>query len=437
VLGTALYRQPDFVDSLADDATLQVETTRAVLVEEALDTLDWREDDATRRSGLRRFKRRHLLRIGARDVLGMASLDATGRELSSLADACVEAALRSLEPTLPFAVIGLGRLGGAELSYASDIDVIFVYEGTTAADFDAAERIATRLVRAIGDSTSEGRTFRIDTRLRPEGNQGPLARSLDGYESYLNGYAQTWELQALTKARFVAGDAGVADRYADLAQRFVYRDPFPEEWRREIRRMKARIERERIPPGEDPQFHLKLGRGSLSDVEFTVQLLQLVHGGEHPDVHCIVAGGVHRAGEAYAAELRGRVEALGLGSRVHFIGFRADIPDVMNAWDAVVHASVRPEPFGRVILEGMLLGKPVIATAAGGVPELIDDGRTGFLVSPGNVAAMADALRRVLSAPADARSIGARAREWARQQFSLTKQVAEMSEIYEGAARIH
>jgi len=109
----------------------------------------------------------------------------------------------------------------------------------------------------------------------------------------------------------------------------------------------------------------------------------------------------------------------------------------MNAWDAVVHASVRPEPFGRVILEGMLLGKPVIATAAGGVPELIDDGRTGFLVSPGNAAAMADALRRVLSAPADARSIGARAREWARQQFSLTKQVAEMSEIYEGAARIH
>jgi glutamate-ammonia-ligase adenylyltransferase len=119
VLGTALYRQPDFVDSLADDATLQVEATRAVLVEEALDTLDWREDDATRRSGLRRFKRRHLLRIGARDVLGMASLDAAGRELSSLADACVEAALRSLEPTLPFTVIGLGPLGGAELSYAS------------------------------------------------------------------------------------------------------------------------------------------------------------------------------------------------------------------------------------------------------------------------------------------------------------------------------
>ena len=284
VLGTALYRQPDFVDALADDTLLQTETARDLLIDEALDTLDWREDDATRRSALRRFKRRHLLRIGARDVLGFSSLDIAGRELSSLADACVEAALRSLEPGLPFAVIGLGRLGGEELSYASDIDVIFVYDGETAADFNAAERIATQLVRAIGDSTSEGRTFRIDTRLRPEGNQGPLARSLGGYQSYFRGYAQTWEFQALTKARFVAGDANVAARYLELAHRFVYRDPFPEEWRREVRRMKARIESERIPPGEDPQFHLKLGRGSLSDIEFTVQLEQLAHGGAHPEI---------------------------------------------------------------------------------------------------------------------------------------------------------
>lgn len=159
--------------------------------------------------------------------------------------------------------------------------------------------------------------------------------------------------------------------------------------------------------------------------------------GEHSGVHCVIAGGVHRAGEAYAAELRGRVEALGLGSRVHFTGFRADIPDVMNAWDVVVHASVRPEPFGRVILEGMLLGKPVIATAAGGVPELIDDGRTGFLVPPGDAPTLADRLRRVFSAPGEAQAIGACAQTWARQHFSLARQVAAMSEIYEGAARIH
>ncbi len=284
VLGLALHRQPEVVDALADDAFVTVESTRAQLVDAALGSLDWRSDDESRRAGLRRFKRRELLRIGTRDVVGHGDLASIGRELSHLADATIEAALRSLEPTVPFAVIGLGRLGGCELSYASDIDIVFVYDGAGARDFDAAERLATRLVRAIGQTTSEGATFRVDARLRPEGAQGPLARSLDGYRSYYERWAQTWEFQALTKTRVVGGDAGVAERFVDLAHHFAYRDPMPGEWPREIRRMKARIERERIPPGEDPQFHLKLGRGSLSDVEFTVQLLQLVHGANRPDV---------------------------------------------------------------------------------------------------------------------------------------------------------
>jgi glycosyltransferase involved in cell wall biosynthesis len=157
---------------------------------------------------------------------------------------------------------------------------------------------------------------------------------------------------------------------------------------------------------------------------------------DQPTLHCVIAGGVHRAGETYASELRSRLAALGLAARVRLTGFRADIPDVMNTWDVVVHASVRPEPFGRVILEGMLLGKPVVATAAGGVPELIDDGRTGVLVPPGDAPALANALRRLLSAPDEAQAIGRRAREWARQHFSLARQVAEMSEIYENAARV-
>lgn len=282
VLGAALYRQPEFVDTLADDGALRAPARRQTLVEEALGTLDWREDDTARRMGLRRFKRRHLLRIGARDLLGFADLATTGRELSHLADACVEAALRSLEPTMPFAVIGLGRLGGEELSYASDIDVVFVYDGAGAGAFEEAERIAERLVRAIGETTSEGQTFRVDTRLRPEGNQGVLARSVDGYVTYWERWVQVWELQALTKARFVAGDPNVGAAFLERAARYVYLDPFPEDRRREIRRMKARIERERIPPGEDPRFHLKLGRGSLSDVEFAVQLAQLEHGAAHP-----------------------------------------------------------------------------------------------------------------------------------------------------------
>ncbi len=284
VLGLALHRQPDFVDTLADDAVLAEERTRDALVEEAVGTLDWRDDDDGRRAGLRRFKRRELLRVGARDLLEFAELETVGRELSSLADASVEAALRSLEPSVPFAVIGLGRLGGCALSYASDIDVMFVYDGSSARDFEVAERIATRLVRAIGQTTAEGATFRVDTRLRPEGNQGPLARSLDSYRAYYEGYGQTWEFQALTKARWIAGDGDLGRRFLELVEPFVYRTPFPDEWRREIRRMKARIERERIPPGEDAQFHLKLGRGSLSDIEFTVQLEQLAYGGAQPEL---------------------------------------------------------------------------------------------------------------------------------------------------------
>lgn len=288
VVGDAMRRHPEFVDVLDDDDTLAIEASRADLVADALDTLEWRGDEEQRREGLRRFKRRELLRIATRDLLGYARLEATERELTGLAEACLEAALGALRPPLPFAVIGMGRLGGGELSYASDIDVMFVYDGEGADDFHDAEHVATRLVQEIGATTAEGQTFRIDARLRPEGNQGPLARSLAGFRQYYAQWGLTWERQALTKARFVAGDTALGARFVELATEFAYEQPMTDDDVREIRRMKARIERERIPPGEDPQFHLKLGRGSLSDVEFTVQLLQLVHGGEHPDLR--VAG---------------------------------------------------------------------------------------------------------------------------------------------------
>jgi glutamate-ammonia-ligase adenylyltransferase len=282
VLGSALHRQPDFLADLGDDEILGREHSRAELTTEATDAVVWRADEAGRRAGLRRFKRRHLLRIGARDVLGIAPLETTQRELAHVADACVEAALHGRKPSLPFAVIGVGRLGGEELSYASDIDLLFVYDGDGPAEFDEAERLATGLVQALGATTAEGQVFGVDANLRPEGKQGPLARSLRGYERYYERWALPWEFQSLVRARPVAGDAEVGQRFLELVAPFVYRDPYPDAHVREIRRMKARIERERIKPGEDPQFHLKLGRGSLSDIEFTVQLLQLIHGATDP-----------------------------------------------------------------------------------------------------------------------------------------------------------
>ena len=157
-------------------------------------------------------------------------------------------------------------------------------KATVAGAFNEAERVAAELIAEIGATTTEGQIWAVDAGLRPEGKDGQLARSLDGYTDYWQHWALTWEMQALTKARFTAGDADLGARFLGAAEPFVYRPDFSEEQIREVRRMKARIERERIPPGDDPQFHLKLGRGSLSDVEFTVQLQQLRHGAAHPEL---------------------------------------------------------------------------------------------------------------------------------------------------------
>jgi glycosyltransferase involved in cell wall biosynthesis len=156
----------------------------------------------------------------------------------------------------------------------------------------------------------------------------------------------------------------------------------------------------------------------------------------YPAVNCLIVGGTHRAGASYAESLRQRVEALGLSRRVHFLGFRSDVVDVMNALDVIVHTSIRPEPFGRVILEGMLLGKPVVASAAGGVLELIEHGETGFLVPPGDAQALADCLVDVLSRPERSKQLGCRAKASARTRFSLSRQVEEMTAIYESAGEM-
>ena len=283
VLGDALLRQPEFVDELSQ-AELGEARTRDELVAAALETLAWRPDAAARRSGLRRFARREWLRLAARDVLGLAEIETTEREHTALADALVESALGGLAPPVPFAVVGMGRLGGRELSYASDLDLVFVYDGSTAADFAAAERVATMLLRELGEATGEGLHFDVDLRLRPEGKGGSLARSLDGFRGYYERYVEPWERQSLLRARLVAGDADLGAGFLAMTEPVVYRDPLPVDDLREIRRVKARVERERMPRGEDPEFHLKLGRGALVDVEFAVQLLQLRHGAPHPEI---------------------------------------------------------------------------------------------------------------------------------------------------------
>ena len=269
---------PDELLSLGDPEGLGLRSADD-LAKDASASLRWRTGHGERRRGLYRFRQREELRIAARDVLGLddeeESVAITGVELTALAEASLAAALETIEPPLPFAVVAMGRFGGAELSYASDLDVLFVYEGSTAADFSAAEEAAENLLDFLGGQTPP--IYAVDLGLRPEGKQGPLARSLDGYRAYYDRWALMWERQALLRARPAAGDADVGRRFMEIVEPHVWR-PLTDDDAREVRRMKARIERERIPAGEDPQFHLKLGRGSLSDIEFTAQLLQLQHG---------------------------------------------------------------------------------------------------------------------------------------------------------------
>jgi glutamate-ammonia-ligase adenylyltransferase len=273
LLGNLLQRNPGVIATLGEPDELRLRSA-GELVDAARQAVDWRGDVDARRSAMRRFVDRERLRIMLLDVLGLAAAPDVGRALAALGAATLDATVASLAPAVPFAVVAMGRFGGAELSYGSDLDVLFAYEGSTPTDFAEAERVATAVLRFLSGPVPP--VFDVDPDLRPEGKQGPLARSLEGYRAYYERYAQAWERMALVRARPVVGDPGVGAGFLDVVEPFVWHGLDADD-RREIRRIKARVESERIPPGEDPQFHLKLGRGSLSDVEFTAQLLQLDH----------------------------------------------------------------------------------------------------------------------------------------------------------------
>ena len=280
-LTQTLELHPDLIPALGEADGLSPRSA-ADLLEGATTALAWRTDVEARQRGLERFRRREELRVAAADVLeltppGTDPVVVTGAGLTALAEASVQAALTALEPPLPFAVVAMGRFGGAELSYASDLDLLFVYDGGTPGDFKAADETAVALLQFLAGPTPATRVYTVDTGLRPEGKDGPLARSLEGYRSYYDRWARVWERQALLRARPVAGDPDVGRAFGELIAPYLWERELSDADVREIRRIKARIERERIPPGEDPRFHLKLGRGSLSDIEFCAQLLQLEH----------------------------------------------------------------------------------------------------------------------------------------------------------------
>lgn len=236
---------------------------------------------------LRAAYRRCLLAIAARDVSGSIDVAQTAAELADLATATLRAALRIACEEHPdddaacrLAVIGMGKCGGQELNYVSDVDVVFVAEATNgteeAAALRSATRLASRMMRVCSDVTPEGTIWPVDANLRPEGRNGPLVRTLSSHLAYYQRWAKTWEFQALLKARPVAGDPELGRAYVDAVSPLVWQAAERDNFVTDVQQMRHRVIAS-IPAGHVDR-ELKLGPGGLRDVEFAVQLLQLVHG---------------------------------------------------------------------------------------------------------------------------------------------------------------
>ncbi len=283
-----LLRAPDTVAMLADDAQL-APRPRAVLLAEAAATVSRHDDAAAATAAVLALRRRELLRTAAADLLGLTGIEATCEALTVVAvvtvTAGLAAAIRTAERTGPLptriCVVAMGRLGGHETGYASDADVMFVHDPMPGADEETAARAAHGVaeeLRALLARPGSDPALIIDPDLRPEGRQGPLVRTMASYRAYYRRWAVAWEAQALLRAEPVAGDPVLGASFAALADEFRYpAGGIAEASVREIRRIKARMEAERMPRGIDPALHLKLGPGGLADVEWVVQLIQLRH----------------------------------------------------------------------------------------------------------------------------------------------------------------
>ena len=289
----ALARSPESIAWLDDDAEL-VPRDRERLAAEVAALLARTADDAEAVTLLRALRRRELSRTAVAEVLALRAVPETSTALTAAADVAIQGVLRVVERQVEatdglltrLCVVGMGRYGGGEMGYGSDADVMFVHAPLPGADETRAQAqasaMATRLRSLLGGTGPEP-ALEVDADLRPEGRNGPLVRTLGSFAEYYERWSSPWEAQALLRARPCAGDAELGERFAELVAPVRYPDGgAAASTVKEVRRLKARMEAERLPRGVDPARHLKLGRGGLSDVEWTVQLLQLLHAHEVP-----------------------------------------------------------------------------------------------------------------------------------------------------------
>lgn len=311
ILGTSPYTSdliiaaPEVVKMLSDgsDGPKLLDTTTEQVSSALLNAAKRHRDPDKAVSVARSLRRVELARIASGDLLGYLDVQQVCRELSTIWAAVLEAALRAEirgwlhqqdsekstpRPFARIAVIGMGRLGGMELGFGSDADVMVVAEPEPGVEETEAikwaigiiDKLRTRLAKPSGDPPLE-----VDLGLRPEGRSGAIVRTIESYERYYEKWGEPWEMQALLRAAFFAGDEKVGERFMEVIDKFRYPDDgVSDATIRDIRRMKARVDNERLPRGADRNTHTKLGRGGLSDVEWTVQLLTMMHAHEHPEL---------------------------------------------------------------------------------------------------------------------------------------------------------
>jgi [glutamine synthetase] adenylyltransferase / [glutamine synthetase]-adenylyl-L-tyrosine phosphorylase len=300
-----LISNPDYVEMLR--IPLRSTPKREELIEQLQRDVDGAFEDSAVLRTFRKFRQRQMLRIGHNDIVRDRPMEEITRDISQVADASLEVALRYAQKQLrrrfgePITeaddparcvILAFGKLGGKELNYSSDIDLMFLYdeEGKTRGartasitNDDYFARVCNEVVRLLTAHTDRGQAYRVDLRLRPEGQRGPVARSLSSTLSYYDTLGRTWERQALIKVRPVAGDQALGDEFLKSIEPFVYRKYLTVAEINEIKAMKRRIENRTDRAGESAT-DVKTGMGGIRDVEFTIQFLQLLNGGDLPAV---------------------------------------------------------------------------------------------------------------------------------------------------------
>jgi [glutamine synthetase] adenylyltransferase / [glutamine synthetase]-adenylyl-L-tyrosine phosphorylase len=295
----AWLRDPGLASWLAGPGRLRVAADRDWLASELAGALPREVDDDAFMAGLRRFRRRHLARIAWRDLAGIADIEIVLQELSMLADTCIVAAggraerelmarhgapRRADGTPLPLLVLGMGKLGGAELNFSSDVDLVFLFpehgetDGRRPLTFEEYyNRLGRRIAQILGTVNHEGFVYRVDLRLRPFGDSGPLVVSFGAFEDYLQQHGRDWERYAYVKARPIAGGERFGELYRDVLRPFVYRRYLDFGVFESLRGMKDLIARE--VERRELRDNIKLGPGGIREIEFIVQAFQIIRGG--------------------------------------------------------------------------------------------------------------------------------------------------------------